>query len=190
MAEPLEKSLGWREVRERLLITEWGQLLTWRAFLGVKTHSVRGCCLSVSPIIFVCVSLKPQSSVSKAELFIFPQICPCSWASHLDKWWLCLCILYEPEPSASSFPHPSSSPMSNQSPSSINSVSLISLATNSLHSTLTPTALMGVSTLAPGLCAYWATLQSLEKLHVSLSPGFCESLSSAPNPSFLLPVFS
>ena len=142
---------------------------------------------------YLCVRLSEASElkVSKAELFIFPQICPCSWESHLDKWRLCLCILYEPEPSASSFPHPSSSPMSNQSPSSINSVSLISLATNSLGSTLTPTALMGVSTLAPGLCAYWATLQSLEKLHVSLSPGFYASLSSAPNPpSFLLPVFS
>ena len=144
-----------------------------------------GLLVCVSHYLCACLPEASKLRVSKAKLFIFPQICPCSWASHLDNWWLCLCILYKPEPSTSSFPHPSSSsPVSNQSPGSVNSVSLISLTTNSPHST--PTALVGVSTLPAGLCAYWATLHSLRKLHLSLSPGFYAYLSSVQNPPSLL----
>lgn len=75
------------------------------------------CCLCVSSIMFVRVSLRSQSpGWSRLSPSSLPTR-PCSWAFLLDQWWLRVCILYRPKPSPPSFPHPSSSSLvSHRSP--------------------------------------------------------------------------
>lgn len=104
---------------------------------------VHGCCFCAVPIIFVSVTLRPQSSrcqrlnsssSPKSALSIKHPI-----LTNIGSVFV-FCICQDPQhhPFLILLPHHL---MSNQSPSSINSVSLISPATKSLHST--PTALAG-----------------------------------------------
>lgn len=68
---------GWREGRERDLITEGEQLLTYRIFLSVEACCVCGCCLCGSPVISVSVRPRPPSTgYSRLQPSSFPRSAP------------------------------------------------------------------------------------------------------------------
>lgn len=170
----MRKYFGWREGRKRLLLilgwgSYWHEMLSW---MWRQALCVGAAC--VSPMIFVPFFLEASKpSVSKAKLLIFSQSCPCFWAAHLNQRQLCVCILFKPKHSTSSFPHPSSSsPLSNQSPCFVNSSSLISLTSNYL--TLFPWPL-------PKLSAFWATSNCSRKLHLSPFADFYAYVSFCPS---------
>lgn len=188
VAEPLEKNLYWREGRDCWSQNEgscWHEVLSW-----VWRHIL--CMGAACVCLLLCLCMPPWSLKAQCRRLnssSFPKSAPAPERPILtnDGSVFAFCISQNPQHHA--FLIFLLHPVSDQSPGSVNSVSLISLTTNSPHST--PTALVGVNALPARLCAYWATLRSLRKLHLSPSPGFYAYLSSVQNPpSPLLPVFN